>query len=167
MFGRGRESSGRGGRDGVRGRASGRSTPGYISMKLMEKDPGADQPIWYGGAASAFVIAAKFMETRAKDEGVWEFWDGTEDSTSYITAPEIEIKYDARFSSELYDSTSTDGIALTITLTISTTWVLLPSSSTLLDGMLQGAILSTILEKKRESQLVVFCTRGWCRRPAM
>jgi hypothetical protein len=81
-------------------------------MKLMEKDPGADQPIWFGGAASAFVIAAKFMETRAKDEGVWEFWDGMEDSTFYITAPEIEFKYDARFSSGLYDSTSTDGIAL-------------------------------------------------------
>jgi hypothetical protein len=69
-------------------------------MKLMEKDPGVDQPILYGGAASVFVIAATFMETRAKDAGVWEFWNGEKESTFHMTAPDIELKFDARFGAD-------------------------------------------------------------------
>jgi hypothetical protein len=74
MFGRGRggrdRNDARGGRDGGRGRAGGRNTYGYVNMRLLEKDPGQDQPIWLGGAASNFVVARKFMETRAKASAV-------------------------------------------------------------------------------------------------
>jgi hypothetical protein len=115
MFGRGRGSGGnesRSGRDGGRGRASGRSSPGFVSMRLLEKDPGPDQPIWYGGAASSFVIARKFMETRAKDEGVWEFWTGEESTDFIVTAPEIDYKFDASFSLSLVEAASTEGIGL-------------------------------------------------------
>ncbi|KAJ1429658.1 hypothetical protein B484DRAFT_396272 [Ochromonadaceae sp. CCMP2298] len=70
-------------------------------MRLLEKDPGADQPVWYGGPASNFVVARRFLETRAKDEGVWEFWTGEEDTNFFLNPPEIDYKYDAQFEDSL------------------------------------------------------------------
>jgi hypothetical protein len=66
-------------------------------MRLLEKDPGQDQPIWLGGAPSNFVVSRKFMETRAKASAVWEMWSGDESVDFFITALEIDYKIDYKF----------------------------------------------------------------------
>ncbi|KAJ1418019.1 hypothetical protein B484DRAFT_400614 [Ochromonadaceae sp. CCMP2298] len=70
-------------------------------MRLLEKDPGADQPVWYKGPALNFVVARRFLETRAMDEGVWEFWTGEEDTSFFLNPPEIDYRYDAQFEDSL------------------------------------------------------------------
>jgi hypothetical protein len=46
----------------------------------MDRCPPEGQPIWVGGAASSFIMAKPYIKQRAKEEGVYSYWTGAEDT---------------------------------------------------------------------------------------
>jgi hypothetical protein len=65
----GRGFSGR----GSRSPRSSDLTPKYSAIKMIDHDPGEGKPVFWGGAASSWVVAKPYMISRAKKAGIWNY----------------------------------------------------------------------------------------------
>jgi hypothetical protein len=81
-------------------------------VKLLERDPGREHPIWTQGPASAFVVAKMFMETRAKSDGVHDLWIGKETTNFNCTTSAICIHYDPTYDEPFVKIDSPEGAEL-------------------------------------------------------
>lgn len=78
-------------------------------VKLMERDPGAEFPVWTHGPASAFVVAQQFMEARAKAAGVFDIWTGKEKTELGYPKPTISYILDSSYAEAYIREDSAEG----------------------------------------------------------
>jgi hypothetical protein len=84
-------------------------------VKLMERDPGVEYPVWIHGPASQFVVAQRFMEARAKAAGVFDIWTGEEKTELGYPKPTISYILDSTYADTHVREDSEEGRAMITT----------------------------------------------------
>jgi hypothetical protein len=85
--------AGRGGRTGRGDTRTFDQSARFSAIKVIDRDPGEGKPVFYGGAASAWVMARPYLIARAKKAGVWNYWNGAESTEFVIKKPVLKYYY--------------------------------------------------------------------------